>query len=98
MPTSFFIGRKKEEDDLRSFLRDSMSRDSGGSCYISGIPGTGKTALVQYVLRNFAHGYNVYECNAMFCQDVKVWDWLAHVMHVKSRSELEMLWSSTKLR
>ncbi|KAJ2163136.1 AAA ATPase [Coemansia sp. RSA 552] len=41
------IGRETEQAAIRAFLRNSIEAGRGGSMYISGNPGTGKTACLQ---------------------------------------------------
>lgn len=55
--------REKERSEIEDFVRKTLSlgtvRDGSGKClYICGIPGTGKTATVLDVLRNFSTGSN----------------------------------------
>jgi len=55
--------REKERSEIEDFVRKTLSlgrvRKGSGKClYICGIPGTGKTATVLDVLRNFSSGSN----------------------------------------
>ncbi|VDQ06488.1 unnamed protein product [Trichobilharzia regenti] len=43
-------GREQEFESIYTFVSNKLSLNSGGCMYISGIPGTGKTASVQAVL------------------------------------------------
>lgn len=43
-------GREQEFENIYTFILNKLSQNSGGCMYISGIPGTGKTASVQAVL------------------------------------------------
>ncbi|CAI2735427.1 unnamed protein product [Schistosoma spindalis] len=43
-------GREQEFENIYTFILNKLSQNSGGCMYISGIPGTGKTASVQSVL------------------------------------------------
>ncbi|KAH8868224.1 Origin recognition complex subunit 1 [Schistosoma japonicum] len=43
-------GREQEFENIYTFIFNKLSQRSGGCMYISGIPGTGKTASVQAVL------------------------------------------------
>lgn len=44
------IGRDAEREKLATFIEDGMQSCSGGCMYVSGPPGTGKSALVKEVL------------------------------------------------
>ncbi|XP_029639038.1 origin recognition complex subunit 1-like [Octopus sinensis] len=44
--------REKEFADIYSFVESKILDGTGGCMYISGVPGTGKTATVQEVIRN----------------------------------------------
>ncbi|KAL3438575.1 P-loop containing nucleoside triphosphate hydrolase protein [Aspergillus tetrazonus] len=44
------IGREAEKEKLASFIADGMKLKKGGCMYVSGPPGTGKSALVKEVL------------------------------------------------
>ncbi|RAH68967.1 AAA family ATPase CDC6 [Aspergillus aculeatinus CBS 121060] len=54
------VGREAEREKLRDFIQDSLHTRTGGCLYVSGPPGTGKSALVQEV------------CNGMDLQSAKV--------------------------
>lgn len=43
--------REKEFDDIMTFLSGKLSDNSGGCMYISGVPGTGKTATVREIMK-----------------------------------------------
>ncbi|TKR92608.1 hypothetical protein L596_007230 [Steinernema carpocapsae] len=49
---SALVGRESETAQLRSIIGDSISENRSLSCYISGKPGTGKTATVKIVTEN----------------------------------------------
>lgn len=44
------IGRDVEEAEIQAFISDKLEKKNSGSLYISGAPGTGKTAVVNHVL------------------------------------------------
>ncbi|KAL8917828.1 MAG: hypothetical protein Q9208_007716 [Pyrenodesmia sp. 3 TL-2023] len=50
------IGRDTERNELDSFIRGGISRRTGRGLYVSGPPGTGKSALVREVCQNLADG------------------------------------------
>ncbi|KAJ2852684.1 AAA ATPase [Coemansia brasiliensis] len=45
------VGREAEQLVIRQFLQGSVEQDRGGSMYISGNPGTGKTACLQALIK-----------------------------------------------
>lgn len=47
------VGRDTERAQLRSFISDAIASKRGGCTYVSGPPGTGKSALVDEVLVEF---------------------------------------------
>jgi cell division control protein 6 len=47
------VGRDAERTELRCFITDAIKSKKGGCTYISGPPGTGKSALVDEVLAEF---------------------------------------------
>jgi cell division control protein 6 len=44
------VGRQLEKQKLQHFLTEHVLQQQSGSMYISGCPGTGKTALVKEIL------------------------------------------------
>jgi cell division control protein 6 len=48
-----FVGRDAERTQLRSFITTAIESRSGGCTYISGPPGTGKSALTQEIIEHF---------------------------------------------
>uniref|UniRef100_A0A1I7ZW24 AAA domain-containing protein n=1 Tax=Steinernema glaseri TaxID=37863 RepID=A0A1I7ZW24_9BILA len=48
------VGREEETAKLRSKIEEAIDGDSSFSCYISGRPGTGKTATVKIVTESLA--------------------------------------------
>ncbi|KAL9006980.1 MAG: hypothetical protein Q9188_000268 [Gyalolechia gomerana] len=48
------VGRDAERKELETFIRDSIDRRVGHCLYVSGPPGTGKSALVREVCQEFA--------------------------------------------
>ncbi|WAR24455.1 ORC1-like protein [Mya arenaria] len=49
--------REKEFDDIYTFVESKVIDGTGGCMYISGVPGTGKTATVHEVIRSLVRGY-----------------------------------------
>ncbi|KAG1657258.1 Origin recognition complex subunit 1 [Nymphon striatum] len=47
--------RENEFSDIYSFVEEKLLDKTGGCMYISGVPGTGKTATVREVMRNLNH-------------------------------------------
>ena len=48
------IGRETEREKLFSFVQDGMESQKGGCLYVSGPPGTGKSAMIEEVCREIA--------------------------------------------
>lgn len=46
------VGREKEVEEISKFVRGCVSQKTSGSLYISGAPGTGKTASLSHILDN----------------------------------------------
>ncbi|EGF84473.1 hypothetical protein BATDEDRAFT_22550 [Batrachochytrium dendrobatidis JAM81] len=51
---SRLVGRERERNIVQQFLLDNPFSCKSGSLYISGLPGTGKTALLEECIRNYA--------------------------------------------
>ncbi|XP_074835157.1 cell division control protein 6 homolog [Carettochelys insculpta] len=47
------LAREKEMDTIRCFLKEHVCGEKPGSLYISGAPGTGKTACLSRILQDF---------------------------------------------
>lgn len=43
-------GREREQSELRAFLHNHLTAAQGGSLYVSGCPGSGKTSCINAVL------------------------------------------------
>ncbi|XP_028404499.1 origin recognition complex subunit 1-like [Dendronephthya gigantea] len=65
--------REQQFEDICSFVEGKLSDDTGGCMYISGVPGTGKTATVHEVMRSLeemrsneqVEDFKFYEINGM---------------------------------
>ncbi|CZR50680.1 related to cell division control protein CDC18+ [Phialocephala subalpina] len=47
------VGREAEREELSTFIQERADKASGGCIYVSGPPGTGKSAMVSEVTDNF---------------------------------------------
>jgi len=47
------VGREAEREELTKFVQDCIAKASGGCTYVSGPPGTGKSAMVHEVTESF---------------------------------------------
>jgi cell division control protein 6 len=47
------VGREAEREELAKFVQDCITKISGGCTYVSGPPGTGKSAMVHEVTEGF---------------------------------------------
>uniref|UniRef100_A0A2Z5U1Y5 Putative Psc4 n=1 Tax=Reticulitermes speratus TaxID=60591 RepID=A0A2Z5U1Y5_9NEOP len=58
-------GREEHLDKLRSFLQDHLTAGTSGTLYVSGPPGTGKTACLSKVMElpEFTSGYKIVSLN-----------------------------------
>lgn len=67
------VGRENERAELRDFLQDRATSKSGGCLYVSGPPGTGKSALVKEVCNEFksVDGIKMAYVNCMSVNDAK---------------------------
>ncbi|KAM7299167.1 cell division control protein 6 homolog [Ixodes scapularis] len=64
------VGRQKEVELIGSFLRRHLEAGSSASMYISGAPGTGKTACLSRVLEAVKATYK-FECLFVNCMSLK---------------------------
>ncbi|GFO32579.1 cell division control protein 6 homolog [Plakobranchus ocellatus] len=73
------IGRDKEIRELEDFVSERLEDMTSGSLYISGPPGTGKTAVISHVVESLKSKFPGLKCafincmtlrdaNAVFCQ------------------------------
>lgn len=47
------IGREAEKDELKTFVENCVEKTSGGCIYVSGPPGTGKSAMINEVTTEY---------------------------------------------
>jgi hypothetical protein len=85
------IGRESEKDTILSFLRDfeSNSKSNPHCLFISGGPGSGKTALLQHILELETHSNPHIKSlffNCMGICDLQLSTLLGHVMKESSKS------------
>ena len=64
------IGRDNEKKELSCFLETCIESNSGGCLYVSGPPGTGKTALLDETVQNHAKKENV-SVSVVNCMSVR---------------------------
>lgn len=64
------IGREEEKNELNSFVRGGIESKSGRSLYVSGPPGTGKSALVNEVFEDM-QGLDNVKTAYINCMSVK---------------------------
>ncbi|KAI9652499.1 MAG: AAA ATPase [Alyxoria varia] len=65
------VGRENERKELRHFLEQHMSDKTGGSLYVSGPPGTGKSAHVGEVCRAVVKDNNDVKFSYLNCMSIK---------------------------
>ncbi|KAJ8320013.1 hypothetical protein KUTeg_001600 [Tegillarca granosa] len=65
------VGRENELNEINSFVKNHLSNKTAGSLYISGAPGTGKTAVLTYTLDNVkaSHSCKTVYLNCMTLKD-----------------------------
>ncbi|KAK7506241.1 hypothetical protein BaRGS_00002353 [Batillaria attramentaria] len=51
------VGRDQEVSEIKRFLKTHLEKQSAGSLYISGAPGTGKTAALLHIIDDFKSQY-----------------------------------------
>ncbi|KAK3591690.1 hypothetical protein CHS0354_040618 [Potamilus streckersoni] len=64
------VGREKEVEEINAFLKGHMLNKTAGSLYISGAPGTGKTASLMHLLDQLQDQYS---CKTLYlnCMTLK---------------------------
>ncbi|KAG0215664.1 AAA ATPase [Mortierella sp. GBA30] len=73
------VGRATERETIRTFCRDHVLSPTAGSLYVSGQPGTGKTALLKEVMKEMelemeeaSHDIRVMTINCMTVKDPRL--------------------------
>ena len=92
------VGREHEKTLLRSYLTSRQSRGTG--MYVSGPPGTGKTALVTALGHEMNdHGWQVVELGCMGLKVNDVWQRLGEALKSgKTETEIQADLSARKIR
>ncbi|KAF3222294.1 AAA ATPase [Orbilia oligospora] len=66
------VGREKEREQLTDFLKSKLEKRVGGCMYVSGPPGTGKSALLSGVITELStEGVKMVYVNCMATKDPK---------------------------
>ena len=101
------VGRIEEKAELTSFWYDSVASDKGASIYVSGNPGTGKTALIDELIPELAKDFReikIIKINCMMLKDpLKCFQEIAQIVKIPSdknpflvMSSLENFFCNTK--
>ncbi|KIW01444.1 uncharacterized protein PV09_07202 [Verruconis gallopava] len=64
------VGREKEREELRDFLQSRLKNCKSGCLYVSGPPGTGKSALVNEICDELTHDIS-FQRSYVNCMSVK---------------------------
>ncbi|XP_062615995.1 cell division control protein 6 homolog isoform X2 [Saccostrea cucullata] len=64
------VGREREVEEINKFVKSHVSNKTSGSLYISGAPGTGKTASLSHILDNIKASHS---CKSLYlnCMTLK---------------------------
>jgi len=68
---SRLIGREKETHNLEEFISKRVDSKQSGSLYVSGAPGTGKTAVITHVLDKINNEYGSIKTGYVNCMALK---------------------------
>ncbi|CAH0392794.1 unnamed protein product [Bemisia tabaci] len=98
--TSSLPGRDKELNEMRSFLESHLENETSGAMYVSGQPGTGKTACLTHLLteEKIKSNFKIVSVNCSYMQSaVAIYGRICEELSLKvsGRSEKEYL---TKIR
>ncbi|CAD5115881.1 DgyrCDS4819 [Dimorphilus gyrociliatus] len=109
--TSPLPGRETEFDDLIAWIESHITSSSGGGCmYISGVPGTGKTATLERVIANLKADkdlpkFDLVHINALKLTEphqtyVAIWEQLGgkKTTWKKAKSALDSRWNISNPR
>lgn len=109
--TSPLPGREREFDDLIAWIESHITSSSGGGCmYISGVPGTGKTATLERVIANLKADkdlpkFDLVHINALKLTEphqtyVAIWEQLGgkRTTWKKAKSALDSRWNTSNPR
>ena len=64
------VGRKSEREELKTFISSHLENKKGAAIYVSGPPGTGKSALLTEITQNMALSEST-KCTYLNCMSVK---------------------------
>ncbi|KAK3083536.1 hypothetical protein FSP39_024975 [Pinctada imbricata] len=64
------VGREKETEEINKFVRGHVSAKTAGSLYISGAPGTGKTATLSHIIDDVKASHSC-KCLYLNCMTLK---------------------------
>ncbi|GBP11851.1 Cell division control protein 6 homolog [Eumeta japonica] len=87
-----FMGRETEIDFIKKFLSDHLKKEESGSIYISGQPGTGKTASLTFLLElpEFKKGYRQVYVNCVMAKSPgKIYERVCHELKLKTSGTSE---------
>lgn len=73
------VGREEEKSQLSTFMSDRLDSENGGCLYISGPPGTGKSAFVGNVCQDFMSDHDA-TMSTVNCMSIKTARDLANVL------------------
>ncbi|KAJ2665823.1 AAA ATPase [Coemansia sp. RSA 1199] len=97
------IGREAEQTAIRNFLHASVEQGRGGSMYVSGNPGTGKTACLQSLIKQSSAVFPSVLVNCVpLTQPGQVYAAILRAMNIETRadnalSELEHITQHAKI-
>ncbi|KAJ2241558.1 AAA ATPase [Coemansia sp. RSA 475] len=82
------IGREAEQTAIRGFLRASVEQGRGGSMYVSGNPGTGKTACLQSLIKQSSASFTSVLVNCVpLTQPGQVYAAILRALNIETRAD-----------